>query len=148
MRVRLGFAVLVTTGGSVQLLLLAQFELLPKLGALKSSPGLMVRVITPPLTLQASKAFTEPELAVRVHAPSGGAVCVQVGPCVPSVKVTVSVPSGFEKLAMVKDTQPLSSVWVLTGLLLTPVAVIGQWGIRGSPSSWEPLSFKSLNLQT
>lgn len=94
----------------MQLLLLEQFELLPKFGALKSSPGLMVRVITPPVTLQASRAFTEPELAVSVQEPSGGALCAQVGPCVPSVKVTVSVPSGLEKLAMVNETQPLSSV--------------------------------------
>src|SRR5215469_4249788 len=133
-RVNLGFAVLVTTGGSTGQPVPQSLGLkLPKFGALRVSPGLTVSVITPPLTLQVSAGFT---LApVNVHAPLGGAVCVQPGPCVPSVRVTVWVPSLLLKLVTANEMHPLSSVCAFTVPPLTPVAVIGQCGSKGSPLS-------------
>src|SRR5215471_1127120 len=121
-RVKLGIAFFVITSASGgQLLSLAQLWKLPKLGALRFSPGLIVSVITPPVTEQVSAGFTL--LPVNVHTPSGGAVCAQSGPNVPSFRTTVCVPSGLVKLETVNERHPLSSVCVVTGPPVTPVAV-------------------------
>src|SRR6266481_1764936 len=113
---------------------------LPKLGAVTSSPGFTLRVMTPPLMEHVSAEFTDEPLSV--HTPSPGAVRVQSGPSVPSCRVTVALP--FVKSATENDTHPLSSVCVARPFPLsptTPVAVSGQCAIKGSPASWMPLSF-------
>jgi hypothetical protein len=91
--------------------------------------------MTPPLTVNAP------------YVPSAGAVCVQSGPTVPSAMVTSAPPLGGN-VDTVSATQPSSLVCVCTGLPSTPVAVIGQCAMRGSPDSRVPLPFRSLNLHT